>query len=406
MLFFIKNKRKINKNAENQPKIVRDYSSPTTQIIQNDSISFANIDIIASAFAGLNYGIYDVKTRQKIKRHALLSVLRQPNLEDRHFNFFYQSAIDYFNGGCFWYKSKVDGEVISLFRLSPNQVRIKRNDFNIRMYMYNGHTYIADEIVYIPSRFNYSTLSGGKSIFDAVRGAFKTSQDLESYTQASFANGGFGKHLIIDVQGAFPNLTKDQATEIKNGFVDEYGGAQNAGKPILKKKGFEYSELGSNADNKAQELAENRKYQKSEIDTIFHMPEKWDDLEKSFTLFYEFAVKPMATQFQEAINSLLDEDRFYFEFDYNGVMKVSLQQRIEAYTKQITNGLMSPNEARQKENLPPIEAGDNHFMPVNLMPLNDETINAYMAKQKNEVKHNQDPTDQDSQHFGGGDDKQ
>lgn len=402
-----------NKNAEVQPPSVRDSTSPSVTFVAGDSTSFACMDKIASTFADLNYAVYDVKTRQKVN-HAFMAVLKQPNLEDRHFNFFYQSAVDYFNGGCYWLKLKVKGEIISLFRLQSQQIMVKRNDVtNAKEYYYNGNIYTADDVIYIPSRFSYSTLRGGQSIFNAVAGAFKTTNDLEQFTQASFTNG-VGKRTVIDIQGAFPNITSDQAKEIKNNFVSEYAGAQNAGKPILKKKGFEYSELGTAADNKSAELSANRAFQEHEISKIFGIPENIlkssdkSNLENDFTLFNEFAIKPIATQFQEAINSLIDEDKFYFEFDYNGVMKVSLQQRIDAYIKQINNGLLSPNEARAKENLSPVEAGDNHFMPVNLMPLNDETIKAYMAKQKNEIKGSGvgNPTDENAQHFGGGDDKQ
>lgn len=57
------------------------------------------------------------------------------------------------------------------------------------------------------------------------------------------------------------------------------------------------------------------------------------------------------------------------------------------------------------EDRPPVEGGDTVFTPVNLMPMNDETINAYMAKQKNEIQKLTDSAN-DDKHFAGGDDKQ
>lgn len=364
------------------------------------------MDKVASQFASLNYGIYKTSDRQKTNRHSLISVLKEPNLDDRHWNFFYQSAVDYFNGGCFWKLAKVNGEVVSMFRLNPAEVKIDRDDkTRRRTFSYNGYVYTSDEILYIPSRFNYSTLTGGKSIFSVQKDSFDTSDALETFTQSTFKNGLNGAHLVMDISEAYPDATAEQLEEIKNAFQSSYGGVQNAGKPILKKKGIEYSEIGKGTDARAQQLEENRKLQKKIINDIFQLPDDNWDIEKYFLFLNEFALKPMASQFQEAINSLLDEERYYFEFDFNGVMRSSLQQRIDAYTKQINIGVMSPNEARHKENLPPIEAGDNHFMPVNLMPLNDETINAYMAKQKNEI-NGTNPTDPDAQHFEGGDDKQ
>ena len=412
LLDFLQKRRK-NKRAQNPPKIARDYTSGNVPLASGDSTAFACIDKIASSFASLHYGVYDARTRQKVAGAHIMAVLREPNLEERHFNFFYQSAVDYFNGGCFWLKAQAGGELVSLFRLDPHLVTIRRNDLTReKEFLFQGEIYTKKEVLYIPSRFSYSTLRGGQSIFDAARNVFDTARDLEVYTQSSFTNGAVGKRLVIDVQQALPNITEEQARELRESFAASYAGARNAGKPILKKKGFEFTELGTGTDNRSQELLDNRKFQEHEVAKVFGIPEgilntsAEADLENSFTIYNEFAIRPLAMQFQEAINSLLDEDRLYFEFDFNGVMKVSLAGRIDAYTKQISSGLLSPNEARQRENLPPIEAGDTFFMPANMMPLNDEIVEAYMAKQKNEAAGMVNPADPNSQHFVGGDDKQ
>ena len=405
-------KRLRNRKAQNPPRIARDYTSGNIPLVSEDSTAFACIDKIASAFASLNYAVYDSRTRQKAARAHLMAILKEPNTEERHFNFFYQSAVDYFNGGCYWLKVEQSGELVSLFRLAPHLVTERRSDITrAKEYLYQGEVYTAREVLYIPSRFGYNTLRGGQSIFSAARTVFDTSRELESYTQSSFANGTMGRRLVIDVQGALPNITEEQARELRESFAASYGGARNAGKPLLKKKGFEFTELGAGVDNRAQELLENRQFQEHEIAKVFGIPEgilntaAETSLENAFTVFNEFAIRPLALQFQDAINTLLDEDRHYFEFDFNGVMKVSLASRIDAYSKQINAGLLSPNEARAKENLPPIEAGDTFFMPSNMMPLTRDVIEAYMAKQKSEAAA-MNPTDPDAQHFAGGDDKQ
>ncbi len=403
-----------NKRAQTPPRIVKDYSSGNLPLVSEDSTAFACVDKIASSFATLNYAVYDARTRQKVQKAHIMSVLREPNLEERHFSFFYQSAVDYFNGGCYWLKVMSAGELVSLFRLAPHLVMERRNDVTReREYLYQGEIYTSREVLFIPSRFGYNTLRGGQSIYNAARSVFDTARDLESYTQSAFTNGAMGRRLVIDVTGALPNITEEQATELRNSFAQSYGGAQNAGKPILKKKGFDFTELGTSVDNRSQELLDNRKFQEHEIAKVFGIPEgilnttAETNLENTFTVFNEFAIRPLALQFQEAINTLLDEDRQYFEFDFNGVMKVSLASRIDAYSKQINAGLLSPNEARAKENLPPIEAGDTFFMPANMMPLTPEVIEAYMAKQKSEAAQAElNPTDPDAQHFAGGDDKQ
>lgn len=412
-----KENRHINNEASKRPSFARDFTALPQIATNNNATAFSCIDRIASEFALLNFGIYDVKTRQKVKNHSLYYVLKEPNLEERKFNFFYQSCIDYFTGGgCYWLIRRYQGEVTSLFRLQASAVVVKRTASNRKEYLYNGSTFTDRDILYIPSRFNYSTLTGGGSIFNAVSSVFQTAANIEQFTQASFQNGFVGKRPVIDISGAYPEATANQLKELKDTFQAEYMGAANAGRPILKQKGIEYSSIEGATDNQSQELAKSREEQKKLLSEVFGVPVALldgasKDLEADFTQFLQFALRPVATQFEEAINSLLDESAYYFEFDYNGVLKVSLQQRIDAYIKQIQSGILSLDEVRLKENMQPIEAGDTHFMPVNLMPWTDEIKAAYMAKQKNELLNagnnaNTDPLDPDTQHIPQGDDKQ
>lgn len=409
-------KRK-NKNAEHRPLELRDYVPLTAETFSRDGTSFACIDRIASELAQLNFGIYDRLTRAHVKRNWLYNVLSQPNLEEDRFLFLYNCVVDYYNGGVYIYLSRnIEGHIVSMFRLAPDQVKIMRDEHNRRIFHCNGRAYTDDEILYIPSRYDYSTLKGGKSIFDAVKGTFDASRKLEQYTKATFNNSISGKRLVVDISQALPDATPEQIAELKANIQAEYAGVENASRPLIKRKGVEYSELGTNAVSHAEELADNRTLQKNDVAMLFGVPaglisgdSRSVDTEKDFTLFCEFAIKPLATQFQQAFNRLLEGD-YYLEFDFNGMLKVSLRQRIDAYKEQIGIGILSLNEVRAKENLGEVEEGDTHFIPANYMPWNTETKDAYMAKQKIAVKELKDTTNTDegvlnSQHMPQGDDK-
>lgn len=402
-----------NKKAAERPSVLKNFSPVSAPLISNDTSSFAVMDKIASEVALLSYGIYKGTgaSRQKLDRHYLIDVLKQPSLDEGHYNFFYQTVIDYFNGGAFWYKVKdTGGTVVSLFRLNPASTRVSRDPVtNRRTFLTNGNTYTSDEVVYIPGRWNYSTLSGGSSIFNAAKGTFETSRNLKRFTDGSFTNGINGQRLVVDITNALPEgATEKQVEELKANFEASYGGVENSGKSLFKKKGFDFSTIGTAMDNKGAALIENREFQASEVKDVFGFPEKFDNLENFFVWLDEFGIRPIATQIEEAINSLkVRGDDAYFEFNYNSLLKVSLTQRIDAYTKQLGSGQLSINEIRAKENLPPVEEGDTIFVPVNYMPWNRETKEAYMAKQKLAIQQMQsDPTDTETQHIPQGDDKQ
>lgn len=395
-----------NPKAENKPSDVFDFGYSSSPVTGTNGNVFAKIDRIASQVAMLSYGIYSGtgSSRKQLTKHPLLDVIRRPSLEDMHFLFFYMSTVDYYHGGIFWKIARgTKGQIVSLFRLDPNRVTLARDVNNIRIFRYGGKVYYSDEIVYIPSRFDYSTLTGGTSIFKAAQGAFETSKKLDNYTNSAFDKGINGQRLLIDISEELPGATEQQINELRNKYNADYAGPENAGKPLFKKNKINYSYIGNQTDNRAATLIENRQFQESEISNIFGYPDKKDNLELFYTFLLEDAVRPIATQIQEAINLLFDSgDDAYFEFNYNSLLKVSLTQRIDAYTKQLGSGQLSINEIRAKENLPPVEEGDTIFVPVNYMPWNKETKDAYMAKQKLTAQGIKDT----EQHIPQGDDKQ
>ncbi len=380
----------------------------TCQRSDGEKIAAACIDRIAAEVAMLSGHVHSVDGERLDPGHWLQGIFRNPDPEEGHFNFFYQSAVDYFNGGVCWLKVG-RGSARGLARLPVKKVSIGRGADGRRTFLYDGIMYTSRDVLYIPARMGYSVSSGGQSLFKYMSDFFSTAASVESFTRNSFQNGVVGKRIVMDVSGAFPDITPEQSRKLKDTFQAEYGGVDNAGRPLLKKKGIEYTEIGSNGalDNQSAELSKARDFQRREVASLLGVPLEVlnvsagnESIENVFMLFAEFAVRPIATQMQEALSRLLVEsgDKGYFEFDYNGIMKVSLLHRVQAYKEEIASGLMSPNEARRRENLGPIEAGDTFFVPANYMPLKDETIAAYMAKQKSELAG--------TQHFAGGDDKQ
>jgi HK97 family phage portal protein len=57
-----------------------------------------------------------------------------------------------------------------------------------------------------------------------------------------------------------------------------------------------------------------------------------------------------------------------FEFE-RGMMRAELDTRMDAYGKGIQGGVMTPNEARRLENLPPVPGGDNCFLQAQMIPV-------------------------------------
>jgi HK97 family phage portal protein len=391
------------------------FSSGSDVITGKDSTSFAAIDLICSSFANLSGSFYDKRTKQEVKDHNLYALINEPNFDETKFQFFYNSVKDYFNGNVYWYKyDNEDGETVSLFRLNPGSVRVKRNLENQKIFTYDGIEYDYRKILHIPSRYGYNGLIG-KSVFNECNVIFSNTSELDTYIANSF-NNSIGNRLIIDITKEFPNASEEQIEQLRNKFLQRYAGVKNAGQPLIKSGKIDYSKIESDfKDNRANQLVENRRFQESEVAKLFGIPlsllkgEKIDNLENLYTIFIENSIRPLAASFEQAINRLVPfEDRYniYFEYNYNSLLKTSLMNRIEAYAKQLVNGVLSPNEIRKKENLPEIEAGDNHFIQANLMPIRQDIIDAYMAGAKiKALQLNTESPNTQGNHSNLGDDK-
>jgi HK97 family phage portal protein len=390
MTIFQRILKRNNKNAKQKPRDILDFSSGINRQTENDATSFSCIDRIASTIAGLSYGIYKTKTGEKVE-HPLYDVLKEPNLEETHSLLFHQLILDYFDGNIYLYKyTDSEGNVTNLFRLNPRNVFVNRNEFNQKTFSYNGKVYTADKVLHIPSRFGYDGKIG-HSIFQVCADSFSTSQALDDYTNNSFSNN-LGKRLVIDLTEAYPNATEEEQKQIRDRYVQNYGGSKNAGKPVVKTGKVQFTTLDTGAsDNRASELSDNRNFQLRVISQIFGVPLEYlsgegaTDIEKLTTMFATQAIAPIVQQLEESFNKLFtvqDRGKYYIKFNYNSLLRTSLSNKIDSYTKQMNNGILTVNEIRAKEDLPPIECGDFNYRPSNLLPILSELENSLGASAK------------------------
>jgi HK97 family phage portal protein len=89
--------------------------------------------------------------------------------------------------------------------------------------------------------------------------------------------------------------------------------------------------------------------------------------------FYKFKLRPMLELIEQAIDRRVmtpyQRERFTAEFSLDAILRGSLSERLEAGAKAVQNGLMTRNEWRQLENLPPQAGGDLLTAQTNLVPL-------------------------------------
>jgi HK97 family phage portal protein len=166
-------------------------------------------------------------------------------------------------------------------------------------------------------------------------------------------------------------LTKDQMQQLRIAF-DEQAGGMNAGKIPVLSAGLKFSPMGISSQD--AQLIEAQRMSIEEVARCFGVPLPIiGDLSKSTMNNAETVVnfwlatglgsvlENLERSFDAAFGLPADE---YIEFDERALLRMDYVKRIEALTKAIQGGILSPNEARDSEGLPPIDGGD--FTPPRL----------------------------------------
>lgn len=132
------------------------------------------------------------------------------------------------------------------------------------------------------------------------------------------------------------------------------------------------------------ELLASRKFQISEICRWYGVPSVmindsngtsvWGSgIEQVMQGFYKLTLRPLLEKIESSIMVNLltpaERNRMEVEFDFDALLRADLKSRYESYRLGITNGLMTPNEARAAEHLPAIEGGDLLYMQGAMAPV-------------------------------------
>jgi phage portal protein BeeE len=90
--------------------------------------------------------------------------------------------------------------------------------------------------------------------------------------------------------------------------------------------------------------------------------------------FLTYSLMPWIERFESELRLKLfaDDTQFFAEFLTDALVRPNLAERANSYSKMITAHVMTPAEARERENLPFIEGTDEFFSP-NTTPGNAST---------------------------------
>ena len=218
----------------------------------------------------------------------------------------------------------------------------------------------------------------GKSPIAVHRDNLSLTMAAQLYGEKFFNQGG-------NMSGVFkyPSTLKPEAYQrLKKDLMAQSVGLHNAHIPLLLEGGMTYERISIPPED-AQFIA-TRKFQKTEIATIYGMPPHMiadleratnNNIEHQGMEFVTYCLMPYLVRLEEEFNRKLlryDEfEEYYFLFGLNGLLRGDAKTRSEYYKNLNLIGAMNANDIRSLEDMNAYEGGDNYFVQFNMQTINN-----------------------------------
>lgn len=352
--------------------------SDTGEIINVDTVqqlstAYACIGLISRTVAALPLSVYERKkddSREPAPDHPVAQLLRQPSSDMNGFEFVeaqIQQLLTY--GNSFTEKSGAQPDAkdypVSLNLLKPQMLSVSRDTMGAlrfeytegdktrtisekKMFLLRGH--------YAGGDLGMSPVQYGLNAFGLALSADKTSAKL-------FQNGLKSAGFVKIAQQIKDKSQRDAFVKL---WIEPLVGANNAGKIGVLESGMEW--IGTEIKAVDQELLSSRRFSVEEICRFFGVPPimvghasegqtMWGSgIEQINLAFLIHTIRPWLRRYQAAASTRLftpvDRKRYYLEFNVDGLLEADSAGRAIMYASGKTNGWMTTNEIRKKENMP------------------------------------------------------
>lgn len=352
------------------------------------SATYACVNLIAGTIASLSPTIYrtsEAGVRTEARDHPLFWLLRlDPNYDQTDYEFweFMGASIELQGNG---YAEKVinGGKIVALLPVLPVGVQVRRLSTGALEYEWvaDGRRKIRSQEEMLHIRGFGGDLKKGASTLAICSRTFRGATAADRTADKVFENEARPSG-VLSTEEAF---TGEQRAEVEALMQEKYQGAMNAGRPMVLDRGLSWTSLSINPED--AQLLESRKFSGEEICRIFGVPpamvgygdkaSNWGTGKEVDVLgFIKFTLRKRLRRIERALMKqlLTREERqqgVSIEFNLEGLLRGDSAGRAAFYQIMVRLGLMTRNEARRLENMPPIEGGDVAMVQMQDVPLAD-----------------------------------
>lgn len=306
------------------------------------------------------------EVKQPLPDHPIAQLLRRPNEWQSRYDYWQDAASSFVRHGRYIAKigRGTTGPIRRLYPVNPSGVEVKRDDQTLAVsFVYNGQEWPFEKVHFVrgPSRDFFS----GDSPVKDVATTIGLEIAAEEFGESFFHNGAVPLLMFQYAQGFKGFKTP---TEEKN-FVDMFQAALSGNKrhrAFLVPLGIESKDPVRIENDKAQFL-QTRQLQRTIIAGAFgvspyHVGDltsgKYDNLEQQSGDFTLNVIMPVVQAFESAMERdfFTPADRsagLKIRFNLDAELRASFIERQQGQQIQLHNGVITPNDWREREGLPP-----------------------------------------------------
>ncbi len=370
---------------------VSDYmDSHTTRSDVGLAATWACVNLIAGTIGSLSLEVYrkEGKVRVPDASHPLYALLHDdPNFDLTALDFWeYQAAaIELYGNAYAAIRRGAGGRIIALDIVPPLAMRVDKLPGGRLEYSWSedGKAHVTDESGVLHIRGPMATAAGGLSVLQACAGVFSGARSADRAANKMFGNGAMPSGVLSTDKA----LTGPQRTEAEAALQEKFVGAHNAGRPMLLDNGLKWEQLSITPED--AQMLDSRKFSGEEICRIFGVPpamvgygdkaSNWGTGKEVDVLgFQKFTLRRRLKRIEKSLEKQLLSARdrlqgYKIGFNFEDILRADSQGRAQFYNIMIRLGLMTRNEARALEGLPPIAGGDVITVQMQDVPLSEAT---------------------------------
>lgn len=209
----------------------------------------------------------------------------------------------------------------------------------------------------------------GESPIKAAALALGVNVALSGNQAAFFANMNRPSGLLSVKMPDGANLTKPQILELREKFNEQSRDVHAGGMPIMQNMSF----VPMGITSQDAQLVEAQRMSQEEIARCFGVPPPMigildkatmNNVESTINFWLANGLSSLMENLERSFDAGfgLVATPDYIDFDERALLRMDYVKRIDGLTKAIQGGVMSPNEARVSEGLPPVDGGEGVFL--------------------------------------------